>query len=318
MATAIAAILVAVAGATFDIVIDAYRIESLEPRQLGVGSGMSQYGWRIGSVAAASLALVLAARVGWEIAYAACAIFALPAMAVGLILGEPPRHREPTVRRGLGAIAQSIVGPFAEFLRRRGALLVLLFVLVHKVGDTLSQLTVRLLFDELAYTNDEIALYDVGVGFWALLAGIFVGGALYARFGLKRVLWWSLWLMAISNLSFAGLAAIGHSNLGMAGAIGFENFASGIGGVAVVAYFSALCDLRYTAAQFALMSAAMSVVGRIVTGGSAGALIERMGYVDFYLLTTVIAFPGIVVFWLMVRGGYVESSLGTVATTDGR
>ena len=318
LATAIAAILVAVAGATFDIVIDAYRIEWLEPRELGVGSGMSQYGWRIGSVAAASLALVLAARVGWEIAYAACAVFALPAMAVGLILGEPPRHREPTARRGFGAIAQSIVGPFAEFLRRRGAFLVLVFVLVHKVGDTLSQLTFRLLADELAYTNDEIALYDVGVGFWALLAGIFVGGALYARFGLKRTLWWSLWLMAISNLSFAGLAALGHSNLAMAGAIGFENFASGIGGVAVVAYFSALCDLRYTAAQFALMSAAASVVGRIVTGATAGALIERLGYVDFYLLTTVVALPGIVVFWVMVRRGYVDSSLGTVATTDGR
>jgi PAT family beta-lactamase induction signal transducer AmpG len=314
MATAIAAILVAVAGATFDIVIDAYRIESLEPHQLGVGSGMAQYGWRIGSVAAAALALVLAARVGWEIAYAACAVFALPAMAVGLILGEPPRHREPTARRGLGAIAQAIVGPFAEFLRRRGALLVLLFVLVHKVGDTLSQLTFRLLADELAYTNDEIALYDVGVGFWTFLAGIFVAGALYTRFGLKRTLWWSLWLMAISNLSFAGLAAIGHSNLAMAGAIGFENFASGIGGVAVIAYFSALCDLRYTAAQFALMTAALSVVGRIVTGGSAGALIERLGFVDFYVLTTVIALPGIVVFWLMVRMGYVDSALGTVAT----
>jgi PAT family beta-lactamase induction signal transducer AmpG len=311
IATAIAAILVAVAGATFDIVIDAYRIESLEPRQLGVGSGMSQYGWRIGSVAAASLALVLAARVGWEVAYAACAAFALPAMAVGLLLGEPARHREPTARRGFGAIGQSIVGPLAEFLQRRGALLVLLFVLVHKVGDTLSQLTVRLLFDELAYTNDEIALYDVGVGFWALLAGIFVGGALYARFGLRRSVWWSLWLMAVSNMSFAGLAVVGHSNLAMAGAIGFENFASGIGGVAVVAYFSALCDLRYTAAQFALLSAAASVVGRIVTGASAGALIERIGYVDFYVLTTVVALPGIVVFWVMVRKGYVDSAMGT-------
>jgi PAT family beta-lactamase induction signal transducer AmpG len=183
--------------------------------------------------------------------------------------------------------------------------------LVHKVGDTLSQLTVRLLFDELAYTNDEIALYDVGVGFWALLAGIFVGGALYARFGLRRSVWWSLWLMAVSNMSFAGLAVVGHSNLAMAGAIGFENFASGIGGVAVVAYFSALCDLRYTAAQFALLSAAASVVGRIVTGASAGALIERIGYVDFYVLTTVVALPGIVVFWVMVRKGYVDSAMGT-------
>jgi PAT family beta-lactamase induction signal transducer AmpG len=100
----------------------------------------------------------------------------------------------------------------------------------------------------------------------------------------------------------------------MAGAIGFENFASGLGGVAVIAYFSALCDLRYTAAQFALMTAAMSVVGRIVTGATAGMLIERLGFVNFYLLTTVIAFPGIVVFWLMVRTGYLESSLGTVVT----
>ncbi len=102
-ATIVAAILVGVAGATYDIVIDAYRIETLKPYQLGVGSGMTQYGWRIGSVAAASLALVLAARIGWTGAYLACAVFALPAMLTGLILGEPPRHRAPTERRGVVA-----------------------------------------------------------------------------------------------------------------------------------------------------------------------------------------------------------------------
>ncbi|MDQ3139345.1 MAG: MFS transporter, partial [Pseudomonadota bacterium] len=99
--TAYAAVLVGFAGATFDIVIDAYRIEILKPRQLGVGSGMVQYGWRIGSVAAGALALVLAARVGWEIAYLACAIFALPAMLTGLVYGEPERYRPTTERRGL-------------------------------------------------------------------------------------------------------------------------------------------------------------------------------------------------------------------------
>ena len=302
-ATAIAAILVAVAGATYDIVIDAYRIESLEPRQLGVGSGMSQYGWRIGSVAAASLALVLAARVGWEIAYVACAAFALPAMAVGLIFGEPARHREPAKGAGLAAIVQSIIGPLAEFLRRQGAALVLLFVLVHKIGDTLANLTLRLLFDQLQYTNDEIAFYDVGFGFWGYLSGIFIGGILYARLGMKRAVLLSLWLMAISNLSFAGLAVAGKSTWAMAGAIGFENLASGIGGVALVAYFSALCDLRYTAAQYALISAAASVVGRILTGATAGALIETLGYAEFYVLTTVVALPGIVLFWLMMRFG---------------
>jgi PAT family beta-lactamase induction signal transducer AmpG len=104
----------------------------------------------------------------------------------------------------------------------------------------------------------------------------------------------------------------------MAGAIGFENLASGVGGVAVVAYLSALCDLRYTAAQYALMSAAASVIGRVVTGASAGALIERFGYVDFYVLTTVVALPGIVLFWLMMRGGYVDDAIGTVATSSTR
>jgi len=305
-ATATAAVLVAFAGATFDIVIDAYRIESLEPRQLGVGSGMSQYGWRIGSVAAGSLALVAAARFGWNVGYVACAVFALPAMAVGLLLGEPPRHKEPAKHTGLAAAVEAVVGPLAEFLRRQGAWLILAFVLVHKIGDTLANLTFRLLFNELGYTNDEIAIYDVGFGFWGYLSGIFLGGLLYVRFGMKRSVFWSLWLMAVSNLSFAGLAVAGKANWAMAAAIGFENVASGIGGVAVVAYFSALCDLRYTAAQFALLSAAASVLGRILTGATAGALIEALGYPGFYLFTTVIALPGVVFFWIIMRRGLAE------------
>lgn len=315
MATAVAAILVAVAGATYDIVIDAYRIEWLEPRQLGVGSGMSQYGWRIGSVAAGALALVLAARLGWEVAYAACAAFALPAMLVGLILGEPARHREPTTRRGLSAVRDSIIAPLAEFFRRPGAWLVLLFVLLHKIGDTLANLTFRLLFDDLHYTNDEIAIYDVGFGFWAYLVGILIGGMLYSRLGMKRSVLLSLLLMAVSNLSFAGLAAAGHSNWVMAAAIGFENIASGIGGVTIVAYFSALCDLRYTASQYALISAAASVVGRVLTGTTAGAMIGHFGYVNFYLFTTAVALPGILLFWLMMRAGLIDASVGTAATS---
>src|ERR1041384_5475694 len=143
------------------------------------------------------------------------------------------------------------------------SLIVLLFILIHKIGDTLANLTFRLLFDDLKFSNDEIAIYDVGVGFWAYLIGIFIGGVLYSRLGMKRSVMISLILMAVSNFSFALLAMAGHSNWGMAGAIGFENIASGIGGVCVVAYFSALCDLRFTAAQYALISAAASIVGRL-------------------------------------------------------
>ena len=115
-------------------------------------------------------------------------------------------------------------------------------------------------------------------------------------------------LMGVSNFSFAILAAAGHSNLGLAAAIGFENIASGFGGVAVVAFFSALCNLQFTASQYALISASASVVGRVLTGSTAGAFIEQMGYVNFYVFTTVVALPGILLFWLLMRYGFVEDT----------
>src|SRR5688500_6161034 len=314
---AIAAIAVGVAGATFDIIIDAYRIELLEPRQLGAGSGMSQYGWRIGAAAAGALALVLASRLGWAAAYFACAAFALPAMLVGVVMGEPKRHREPARPHGLAEAMVAYFSPLTEFLRREGALVVLLFVLIHKIGDTLANLTLRLLFQDLGFTNDEVAFYDVGVGFVALLVGVFAGGIVYARLGMKRAVLISLILMAVSNFSFAALAAAGHTNVGMAAAIGFENFASGIGGVTVVAYLSALCNLRFTATQYALLSALASIAGRFLTGTTAGALIEAMGYVSFYLLTTAIAVPGVVLFWFMIRSGLADLSIGSAGKETG-
>jgi len=316
IATAQAAVLVGLAGATYDIVIDAYRIEILSPEQLGVGSGMSQYGWRIGSAGAGALALFVAARNGWSAAYIACAALALPAMLTALWVGEPRRHKEPTRRAGFAAAAATVWRPLGEFFQRQGAMLVLLFILLHKIGDTLANLTFRLLFDDLGFTNDEIAIWDVGVGFWAYLIGIFVGGALYTRLGMKRSVMVSLVLMMVSNLSFAGLAAAGHSNAFMAAAIGFENFTSGIGGVVVVAYFSALCDLRYTASQYALISAAASIVGRFVTGTTAGALIEGLGYVNYYLLTTVAALPGIILYAWMLKRGLIDQSIGRDDVAD--
>jgi PAT family beta-lactamase induction signal transducer AmpG len=311
---AAAAILVGILAATNDIIIDAYRIELLEPRQLGVGTGMNQYGWRIGSAGAAALALVVAARSDWSFAYYTCALLAVPAMLVGLVMGEPARRRPPVPPQGVVQAVIAYFSPLAEFLKREGALVVLFFVLIHKVGDTLANLTLRLLFDDLGYSNDEIAFYDVFIGFIAFLAGIFVGGVMYARFGMKQAVLISLVLMAVSNFSFAALAAVGHSNLGMASAIGFENFASGIGGVTVVAYMSALCNLRFTATQYALLSALASIAGRFLTGATAGALIEAMGYVNFYLLTTALAFPGVVLFWFMMRSGLADGSMGTAGT----
>src|SRR5438309_10128160 len=192
-------------------------------------------------------------------------------MLVGVVMGEPARHREPAQARGVVEALVAYFSPLVEFLSRQGALVVLLFVLIHKIGDTLANLTLRLLFQDLGFTNDEVAFYDVGVGFGALLIGIFVGGILYGRLGMKRSVLISLILMAVSNFGFAALAAVGHTNLGMAAAVGFENFASGIGGVSVVADLSPLCNVRVTATQFAVLSAGLRISGRLLSGNHVGA-----------------------------------------------
>jgi len=306
---AISAVAVGVFGATLDIVIDAYRIELLKPSQLGVGSGMSQYGWRIGAASAGAFALLIAQEYGWSVAYIASVIFVLPAILVGVFLGEPARNCERVVPRGRFQGIFEYFSPLLEFIRRQGAWVVLFFILIHKIGDTLANLTLRLLFDDLGFSNEEIAFYDVGFGFIAFLLGIFFGGLLFSRLGLKRSVFISLVLMAVSNCSFAALALIGKSNLGMAAAVGFENFASGIGGVTVVAYLSALCNLRFTATQYALLSALASIAGRVLTGTLAGGLIIEIGYFGFYMLTTIIAAPGVILFWYMIQKGLVDLNL---------
>ena len=308
-AVAISAVAVGVFGATLDIVIDAYRIELLKPSQLGVGSGMSQYGWRIGAASAGAFALLIAQEYGWSVAYIASVIFVLPAILVGVFLGEPARNCERVVPRGRFQGIFEYFSPLLEFIRRQGAWVVLFFILIHKIGDTLANLTLRLLFDDLGFSNEEIAFYDVGFGFIAFLLGIFFGGLLFSRLGLKRSVFISLVLMAVSNCSFAALALIGKSNLGMAAAVGFENFASGIGGVTVVAYLSALCNLRFTATQYALLSALASIAGRVLTGTLAGGLIIEIGYFGFYILTTIIAAPGVILFWYMIQKGLVDLNL---------
>jgi PAT family beta-lactamase induction signal transducer AmpG len=134
---------------------------------------------------------------------------------------------------------------------------------------------------------------------------------MYARLGMKRSVLISLVLMMVSNLSFAGMAAVGHTNAGMAAAMAFENFASGIGGVCVGAYLASLCNLSFTATQFAMLSAAASILGRFLSGTSAGKMIEGMGYFNFYILTTVLALPGVLLFAWMMRSGLVDRSIGS-------
>jgi len=143
-----------------------------------------------------------------------------------------------------------------------------------------------------------------------------VGGVIYARLGLKRSVLISLILMGVSNFSFAALAGMGKSIAMLAFTMGFENFASGVGGVTVVALLSAVCNLRFTATQFAMLSAAAAIVGRLLTGTLAGRLIDQWGYIDFYLFTTAAALPGILLFWIMMRTGLVDDAIESAGNRE--
>ena len=124
----------------------------------------------------------------------------MPAVIAGFGVGEPERHRAALSREGKPGLVAGIIGPFREFFSRHGAWLVLLFILLHKIGDTLANLTLRLLLNDLGFSNDEIAIYDVGIGFWAYLIGIFIGGILYARMGMKKSVLLSLIPVSYTHL----------------------------------------------------------------------------------------------------------------------
>ncbi len=307
---AVSALIAGFCGASFDIVIDAYRIELLQPHQLGSGAGMSQYGWRMGAFFAASLALYVATRANWTIAYMSCAIFVLPAILASFVMGEPSQHLPPKPSTTIAQFFENLLSPFIEFLTREGGAVVLAFVLVSRIGDTMSNLMVRDLMHTLGYTKPEILYGDVWVGQLALLAGIFAGGVIYAKIGLKYAVLISLVLMPCVNFGFGILSTIGHNMPVMMAVNGFENFGAGVSGVVMVAYLSALCNLNYTASQFALLSSAAAIIGRFATAGSAGALIDSLGYFNFYVLTALLSLPGILIYLGMLRSGLVDKSIG--------
>ena len=223
----------------------------------------------------------------------------LPALVVAFWYGEPPRHAEPKPLNTFRGVAWGLVEPFADFLLRRGAWLILLFVLLHKIGDTLANLTLRLLLNDLGFSNDEIATYDVGFGFFAYLAGIFLGGVLYTRYGMRRSLLLSLVLMAVSNLSFAALAAIGprQRRARVHGRVRERRERHRRRGRGRVLLDAVQPQLH----RHAVRAAVGGGVGRRTAADrhDRGALIERLGYVDFYMLTTVAALPGVLLCLLL-------------------
>jgi PAT family beta-lactamase induction signal transducer AmpG len=323
MLTALCAVGVAFMSATQDIVIDAWRVEILEERQLAAGAAAIVFGYRIGMLVSSAGALYLATLLDWSLVYFAMAALLVIGAVTVLLVGEPaakPRgdaerrfaeaeawlaerpHLSGAVARVMAWLYASVAGPLLQFMTRKGWVGILLFVMLFKLGDSLAGVLATSFYLNIGFTKAEIAEVSKLYGFVATMAGLFLGGWLMQAVGLYRSLWVCGILQMISNLLFAVLAMQGNDLWFLALTVGVENLAGGMGTAALVAYLSALCDVAYTATQYALLSS-LTAVARTVLSSYAGFIAEPLGWPLFFVATTIAAIPGLLLLaWLTRRG----------------
>ena len=306
--TALLALVVAFASASQDIIIDAYRIEILEERQQGAGAAMIVNGYRFGMLAAGAGAISLADILSWSQVYAVMAGLVVVGLATVLLSPEP---REPAAGGagtdvGAGRLAAvgwlygAVVAPFAQFMRRDGWVFILLFIMLYKLGDAYLGVMANPFYVEMGFTKQEIAAVSKVFGLGATIVGGLLGGAIVYRHGIRRALLVCGVLMAASNLVFAAQAAVGHNVAMLMLTIAVENLTGGMGTAAFVAYLSSLCDVAYTATQYALLSSFMAFA-RDVLSASSGWLADQVDWVAFFLISTALAVPGLVLLMWMMR-----------------
>jgi PAT family beta-lactamase induction signal transducer AmpG len=299
--TAAAALAVAFFSATQDIVIDAYRIEILTAEEQGAGAAATQVGYRIGLIVAGAGALALSDFLAWPVVFASLAGVVGLCMIVVLLAPEPEPpaawvagKREPMETR----LRRAVIDPFWEFMRRRGWLVILAFVFFYKFGDAIGGVMANPFYVELGFTGLEVASISKVFGVIMTLAGVAAGGLMVARYGMFPSLLVGGVLQAAANLLYALLAGIGHDLAWLAVVIGADNFAGGIGSAAFVAYLSSLCNIAFTGTQYALLTSFMAA-GRTVLSAGAGWLATVLGWPAFFVATTFLAVPGLLLlFWL--------------------
>lgn len=316
--TAAWALAVAFASASQDIVIDAFRVEILDERQFGAGAAMIVAGYRIGLLVAGAGALFLAESFDWFWVYAGMAACMSVGIVTILLLPEPERNQTEAAvtggrRNPLLWLREAVIEPFAEFMQRGGWIGILAFVLFYKFGDSLAGVMANPFYLELGFTKSEIASVSKVFGLGATLIGGFAGGLLVARMGIMQSLLFCGVLQLVSNLMFAVQAVVGHSIPMLTVTIAVENISGGMGTAAFVAYLSALCNLAFTATQYALLSSFMAFA-RTVLSAPGGWVADNTDWVTFFVLTTVAAVPGLLLWFWLQRRGFVPRAHAPPAT----
>jgi PAT family beta-lactamase induction signal transducer AmpG len=301
------ALLVAFLSASQDIVIDAYRVELLTADQQGPGAGMIQTGYRIAMLAAGAGALIIADRAGWFAAYATMAVLLATGLIVFLFGPEPAVEAVVSSRagvRGFDAVrewfATAIIGPLADFTLRPLWPVILLFILGYKLGEAMAGVMAMPLYVSLGFSLDEIAAISKLFGFFATVVGALAGGVITARLGVFRALLLCGVLQSAGNVFYAVQAIEGHRLGYLALCVAAENLTGAMAGAALIAYLSDLCSPAFTATQYALLSS-LAAVGRTLVASSGGVLADRLGWVPFFLVTTVVTLPALALLVWMAR-----------------
>jgi PAT family beta-lactamase induction signal transducer AmpG len=293
------AVLVAFLSASQDIVVDAYRIEVLEERQQGYGLGFYIWGYRGALLASNAGALAMAELFGWGAAFAMCAGLVGVGFLAVLLGPEPPA--QPAVAVGWGQrVRAAVVDPFADFMRRRYWLAILLFVALFKLGEALAGIMTAPFYRSLGFSRLEVAAVGSVFGLCATLAGAMVGGWVVAKLGTGRALIVTGLLQMLSNLMYVALAQAGHSMPMLWAQVGVENFTDGLADAAFVTYLSMLTSRAFTATQYALLSSLAAVPLRTLGAGS-GWLAEGLGWSWFFVLTTVAALPAMAIMLFLLK-----------------
>lgn len=306
LTTVLWTVVLAFASATQDIVIDAYRIETLSEDEQGAGAAVYQLGYRLALISAGAGALILADAAGWMTTYIIMAALMSAGLLTTLFSPEPSHPpRESTTHLDRASryakwLKESVVAPFAEFASRPGCVLILLFVVFYKYADGIWAAMANPFYLELGFTLTEIGVVSKTYGVVMTILGGILGGVMVLRFGILKSVLFGAVTMALTNLLYAALALIGPSVPALMVVISVENLANGIGGTAFIAYLSSLCNLAYTATQYALLSSFMNVA-RIFLASGGGWLADQVDWATFFVLTTAAGIPGVILLLYLIK-----------------
>lgn len=288
---AINAIAIAFFSASQDISLDAYRTDVLDNREMGAGAAVFVLGYRIAMITTGALAFYLADRIAWPMVYVILSLLLIIGIVATFLAPEPVLNDAPP-----RSLAEAVVLPFADFFKRVGvlrALVVLLFIVAYKYSDSLAGSMTTPFLLQAGYTQTEVGAVFLGVGVIATIVGVLVAGATIGKLGINRSLWLFVIFQGLSNLTYYMLSLSEKNHALMVSAVITENFGLGLVTGAMTAYLMSMCNKRFTATQFALLSSLMAA-SRDILVAPAGKIAESAGWPGFFLITVAMALPPLI------------------------